>query len=196
MPFSFGNPHVWHPTILRKHYFLTHLHNTCDFKQTKNTIELGGKISKNMDKFLTDNLHQLWLMEPQILDQFVSPQHVYVHRHICCRVKNWSTNCCPFCVKNGPFLAFENLLLSAKRRGFSKNDQAIVKNWSNFVAQHNWTSFKHNLGPAFNTTFSVLLFFWGGAETPICIVLSAKHAKFKETQKIKNKKHYVWAHLR
>ena len=48
------------------------------------------------------------------------------------------------------------------------------------VAQHTWTSFEHNLGPAFNTRFSLFLFF---AETTMFIVFSAKHAQVKDTPK-------------
>ena len=56
-------------------------------------------------------------------------------------VKNWSI-----------FLfVFENLILPAERRGFFKKQKkkkkqkkdniSSIKNWSNFVAQHTWTSF-------------------------------------------------------
>ena len=56
-------------------------------------------------------------------------------------VKNWSKFFCFFV-----FFVFENLVLPAERRGFkkiNKNKRPIssVKNWSNFVAQHTWTSF-------------------------------------------------------
>ena len=47
------------------------------------------------------------------------------------------------------FFVFENLVLPAERRGFFKKEEketkkgpiSSVKNWSNFVAQHTWTSF-------------------------------------------------------
>ena len=59
-------------------------------------------------------------------------------------VKNWS-NCFVLV-----FFVFENLILPAERRGFftkkkkknkQKNNISSVRNWSNFVAQHTWTSF-------------------------------------------------------
>ena len=57
-----------------------------------------------------------------------------------------------FKVKTGPFFCFfifENLILPAERRGCfekqaknnKKNTISKVKNWSNYVAQHAWTSF-------------------------------------------------------
>ena len=48
------------------------------------------------------------------------------------------------------FLFFKNLVLPAERRGFLKNTPKKnnkkntifkVKKWSNYVAQHNWTTF-------------------------------------------------------
>ena len=55
-------------------------------------------------------------------------------------VNNWSNFC---------FFIYEILILPAERRGFlkkktsknNKNTRFEVKNWSNYVAQHAWTSF-------------------------------------------------------
>ena len=51
-------------------------------------------------------------------------------------------------LKAGPSFCFcfvfEKLVLPAKSRLFEKRQQKLVfnvKNWSNFVAQHTWTSF-------------------------------------------------------
>ena len=56
-----------------------------------------------------------------------------------------------FKLKTGPFLfvfvffIFENLILPAERKRIfekpAKNTISKVKNWSNYVAQHTWTSF-------------------------------------------------------
>ena len=73
--------------------------------------------------------------------------------YICCKVKKWS-NFGPFKVKSGPmfFLFFLFLFLKIsfslqKEEDFwktSKNKKeqiSKVKKWSNYVAQHNWTTF-------------------------------------------------------
>ena len=80
------------------------------------------------------------------------PNAIYVCIYICCKVKSWS-NVCPFKVKKlVHFLFFCFLFLKShfpcrKKRIYDNNKQnnkntiSNVKNWSNYVAQHTWTSF-------------------------------------------------------
>ena len=41
---------------------------------------------KNLDQILSQLLDQFLTQKPQILDQFLTLQHIYV----CCKVKKWS----------------------------------------------------------------------------------------------------------
>ena len=52
-------------------------------------------------------------------------------------------------------------------RTSNHSSRRCVKNWSNYVAQYAWTNFKHNLGPAFNTT--LFAFSFSGLKPHFCI---------------------------
>ena len=72
---------------------------------------------------------------------------MYVHMYICAvelktgpifafsSVKNWSTFC--FCKSHPP--CRKKRIVQKKEE--NKKNISSVKNWSNFVAQHTWTSF-------------------------------------------------------
>ena len=160
-----------------------------------------SKIKKeNLDQFLTKKRHRL--------DQFLTlslsiyKKNIYIHavelntgpRFALSSVKNWSK-----------FLVFDVFLFlkisfslqkeedvwKNKNEKKKKNTQwpnSCVKNWSNYVAQHAWTNFKHNLGPVFNNNFCffVKLFCFGGGLKPSTfIVFSATNGNFKRMQKTK-----------
>ena len=105
------------------------------------------------------------------------------------KVKNWSIFVC--------FFVFENLILPAERRGFLKNMQtkkttkntiSKVKNWSNYVAQHNWTIFNFNLDQFL--PLDVCFFLGGGGvwaetHTHIFIVFQQKKQNWKKHKKEK-----------
>ena len=83
-----------------------------------------------------------------------------------------------------------------KKRLFKNNanikqkwPNSCVKNWSNFVAQHTWTSFSTTLDQVLTQDFCFFVF-WG-VETPIFVVFSANNANFKEMQKNKKKTLFV-----
>ena len=104
-------------------------------------------------------------------------------------------------LKTGPFFCFfffvfENLILPAERRGFFKKKKKKKQKKTTFLALKTGPILLRNiLGPVFNASldqfltlgffFFFVFFFFFLAETPIFIVFSAKHAKFKETQKRK-----------
>ena len=108
-------------------------------------------------------------------------------------------------LKTGPyflffwFFVFENLILPAERRGFFKKNKKMKPTKNNISSVKTGPILLRNiLGPVFNASLDQFLtlgflfffvffcvFFFFLAETPIFIVFSAKHAKFKETQKRK-----------
>ena len=96
-------------------------------------------------------------------------------------------------LKPGPsfllFWVFENLVLPAERRGFSKN-KANKRNDPKVVLKTGPMLLRNILGPVLNTTldlfsnttFFVFLCFFGGVETNFYSV-SAKNANFKKYKK-------------
>ena len=45
-------------------------------------------------------------------------------------------------------LLLDNIVLPAEDISKNKNkEEVVLKSWSNYVAQHTWTDFQHNLGP-------------------------------------------------
>ena len=126
--------------------------------------------------------------------------HTYIHTYsICCKDKNWS-NFCPFLkLKTGPidFLIFyfwksHSPLQKEEDFWTKKTSKTTTTTKIQFLKLKTGPIMLRNiLGPVFNFNLGQLLtldflFFWGGgAETPICIVFSAKNAKLKETQKTK-----------
>ena len=76
--------------------------------------------------------------------------YIHIYIYICCRVKTGPIFAFSS-VKNRSkfFFVFENLVLPAeedfstkKKKKQNKRPISSVKNWSNFVAQHTWTSFE------------------------------------------------------
>ena len=106
-------------------------------------------------------------------------------------------------LKTGPFFCFFCFFLFLKisfslqqEEDFSKKRRK-GKQKKTFLALTTGPILLRNiLGPVFNASLDQFLtlgflvfyvFFWGGPETPIFIVFSAKHAKFTEIQK----RHYL-----
>ena len=126
---------------------------------------------------------------------------MYVYIYICCKVKKWS-NFLPFLkLKSGPlflfFLGFyfsKNLVLPCRKKRIfekhTKNKQQKkhnfkVKKWSNYVAQHNWTTFNFNLAHFLTLEFCFFFFYFFFGWNPYFYSVFRKNAKLKETQKRK-----------
>ena len=91
MQFFFENLIFDIPKILQKHYFGTMRHYLCFQKYPKKHYKMG-KTMKNLDQFLTLSLDQFLTLsldqfltlKPQILDQFLTLQHIYIYIYIDC----------------------------------------------------------------------------------------------------------------
>ena len=68
--------------------------------------------------------------------------------------------------------------------------QFYVENWSNFVAQHAWTSFNLYLHQLLTQNL-----FWGGGWNPYLYSAFSNKCKIQRHTKQK-KRHYLWTHLR
>ena len=119
----FRKPFFWHLDKLPKNYFRTPTHYLCFLRYPKNTIKLGkNKQKKILDQVLTQPWTRFWLKKPQILDQVLTLQHIY----ICRRGTGLSTfwpfwkliGCPPFC---------QNLIFTAGRSILKVNGLATWK---------------------------------------------------------------------
>ena len=78
----FSKTFFWHPDKLPKNYFRTPTHCLC-FKIPKKHYRIGeNKQKKILDQVLTQPWTKFWLKKPQILDQVLTLQHIYIYIHI------------------------------------------------------------------------------------------------------------------
>ena len=76
----FENPFFDTLTNCQKIIFAPHTHYLCFFRYPKNTIKLGkNKQKKILDQVLTQPWTRFWLKKPQILDQVLTLQHIYIY---------------------------------------------------------------------------------------------------------------------
>ena len=69
------------PKILHKNTILAQCDTICVFKNTPKTLYKWGKtVKKNLDQFLTLDFDQF--LTPQILDQFLTLQQIYIYIYI------------------------------------------------------------------------------------------------------------------
>ena len=77
----------WHPDKLPKNIFAP-LHTICVFKIPKKHYKTGETSKKILDQVLTQPWTKFWFKKPQILDQVLTLQHIYIYMR--CKVQNWS----------------------------------------------------------------------------------------------------------
>ena len=80
--FFFENSFFDTLTNSQKKYFRTPTHYLCFFKIPKKHYKTGEKQTKKiLDQVLTQPWTKFWLKKPQILDQVLTLQHIYIYMY-------------------------------------------------------------------------------------------------------------------